>query len=142
MATAPPRRRAEDPVYLRKVILARIDSNCGFRYFGDLYSNHHFDLPLCPICDSVLYLYEFNAILGLSTTRRLHKYVLKCNGRHVLPLLDLFCQTKKSGAKCNANFKLQWSYGTMVKRCEAQRVSMNDCNLTVPFRIETTICGG
>eukprot|EP01069_Polyplicarium_translucidae_P005680 Polyplicarium_translucidae@DN2833_c0_g1_i1.p1 len=45
----------------------------------------------------------------------------KCSNRHVLPLLDLFCQTKKGGERCNANFKLQWSYGTMVKRCEMQK---------------------
>eukprot|EP01054_Gregarina_sp_Poly1_P002116 Gregarina_sp_Poly_1__2115@NODE_155_length_12405_cov_134_674339_g137_i0_p2_GENE_NODE_155_length_12405_cov_134_674339_g137_i0NODE_155_length_12405_cov_134_674339_g137_i0_p2_ORF_typecomplete_len719_score107_54TniQ/PF06527_11/0_022Zn_ribbon_SprT/PF17283_2/0_33Zn_ribbon_SprT/PF17283_2/9_9e03zinc_ribbon_9/PF14369_6/56zinc_ribbon_9/PF14369_6/30_NODE_155_length_12405_cov_134_674339_g137_i0919311349 len=91
------------------------------RHFEDLESPHHFDIPLCPLCNNVLYLYEFNALLGVSNARRLHKYVLKCSSRHVLPLLDLFCQTKKSGDRCNANFKLQWCYGTMVKRCESQK---------------------
>lgn len=94
----------------------------AFRNFNDLESNHHFDIPLCPVCNQVLYLYEFNSMLGVSNARRLHKYVLKCANRHVLPLLDLFCQTKKGGERCNANFKLQWCYGTMVKRCEAQKV--------------------
>lgn len=91
------------------------------RNLGDLDSNHHFDVPLCPLCNTVLYLYEYNSMLGLSNARRLHKYVLKCASRHVLPVLDLFCQTKKGGDRCNANFKLQWCYGTMVKRCEAQK---------------------
>eukprot|EP01053_Blabericola_migrator_P000834 Blabericola_migrator_1__833@NODE_1205_length_5111_cov_152_599722_g817_i0_p1_GENE_NODE_1205_length_5111_cov_152_599722_g817_i0NODE_1205_length_5111_cov_152_599722_g817_i0_p1_ORF_typecomplete_len850_score95_42Zn_ribbon_SprT/PF17283_2/0_4zinc_ribbon_9/PF14369_6/66zinc_ribbon_9/PF14369_6/36_NODE_1205_length_5111_cov_152_599722_g817_i017124261 len=91
------------------------------RHFEDLESPHHFDIPLCPLCNNVLYLYEFNALLGVSNARRLHKYVLKCSSRHVLPLLDLFCQTKKGGDRCNANFKLQWCYGTMVKRCESQK---------------------
>lgn len=91
------------------------------RHFDDLESNHHFDIPLCPVCNQVLYLYDFNNMLGVSNARRLHKYVLKCANRHVLPLLDLFCQTKKGGERCNANLKLQWCYGTMVKRCEAQK---------------------
>eukprot|EP01069_Polyplicarium_translucidae_P005681 Polyplicarium_translucidae@DN2833_c0_g1_i2.p1 len=91
------------------------------RHFDDLDSSHHFDIPLCPACGQVLYLYDFNGMLGVTSARRLHKYVLKCSNRHVLPLLDLFCQTKKGGERCNANFKLQWSYGTMVKRCEMQK---------------------
>eukprot|EP00917_Polyrhabdina_sp_WS-2016_P025088 GHVP01054049.1.p1 GENE.GHVP01054049.1~~GHVP01054049.1.p1 ORF type:complete len:413 (+),score=40.64 GHVP01054049.1:29-1267(+) len=91
------------------------------RHFDDQESAHHFDIPLCPLCGQVLYLYDFNTMLGVSSARRLHKFVLKCSSRHVLPLLDLFCQTKRGGERCNANFKLQWCYGTMVKRCEAQK---------------------
>eukprot|EP00382_Lankesteria_abbotti_P001304 CAMPEP_0113845268 /NCGR_PEP_ID=MMETSP0372-20130328/662_1 /TAXON_ID=340204 /ORGANISM="Lankesteria abbotti" /LENGTH=513 /DNA_ID=CAMNT_0000814291 /DNA_START=136 /DNA_END=1674 /DNA_ORIENTATION=+ /assembly_acc=CAM_ASM_000359 len=91
------------------------------RNFEELESNHHFDIPLCPVCGQVLYLYEFNGMLGVSSARRLHKYVLKCATQHVLPIIDLFCQTKRCGERCNSNFKLQWSYGTMVKRCESQK---------------------
>ncbi|EZG66411.1 hypothetical protein GNI_080740 [Gregarina niphandrodes] len=91
------------------------------RNFQELESPHHFDVPLCPLCSCVLYLYIFNTMIGATNARKLHKYALKCSNKHVLPLLDVFCLTRKGSSKCRANLKLQWCYGTMVARCESQK---------------------